>query len=99
MSRWLEFLNWIAIFPYAYLAYFLGEFVGSSPKTPRAAALLFWVYLAVFPGAVLIFNLLARRSRRVGWLGRSALWGLAPWGVLAVLGWAFPAFVKFLAVF
>lgn len=96
MSRWLEFINWIAIFPYAYLVYFLGLFVGSSPKTSQISAMLFWGYLAVFPVTVLVANLLGRESRKVGWRGKATLWMLVPWVVMAVQLWASPAFINLL---
>jgi hypothetical protein len=98
MSRWLEFLNWIAIVPYTYLVFFLGFFVGSSSKTSQISSALFWGYLAVFPVTVVVCNLLGRESRKVGWRGKAALWMLVPWGILAVLVWVFPAFVNLLLV-
>jgi hypothetical protein len=94
MSRWLAALSWLAVFPYAYVVFFLGCFVDDTARTPQTAAVLFWAYLAVYPVAVVVFNLLAWRLRSVGQKGWALVVSLLPYGVLAAAWFAFPVFVK-----
>lgn len=93
MSRVSEGLSWLLIFPYAYIAYFLGKMIGDSTRTPQVAAGLFWAYLVVYPVAVVVFNLVTRRLRARG-RGKLALAiSLVPYGVLAAAWASFAAFV------
>jgi uncharacterized membrane protein YhaH (DUF805 family) len=93
MSRVSEGLSWLLIFPYAYIAFFLGSMVGESARTPQTAAVLFWAYLAVYPVAVVVFNLITRRLRAAGKRPEALLVSLVPYGVLAALWASFAAFV------
>ncbi len=97
MSRVPEGLSWLLIFPYAYLAFFLGKLIGDSALTPQIAAGLFWAYLAVYPVAVVVFSLVTRRLRARG-RGRLALAvSLVPYCVLAAVGASFASFVGVLS--
>jgi hypothetical protein len=100
MSRVCTALSWLLVFPYAYIVFFLGNMVSCSAKTPQAAAIVFWAYLAAYPVSVLVCWLIARRWRAAGKAGRALAASLVPYGVLAV-GWtAFAPFVGLLcAVF
>lgn len=93
MSRVCVALSWLLIVPYAYIAFFLGWWVGDSAKTPPAAAVLFLSYLAVYPVAVLVCSLFARELRASGREGQALTVSLVPYGVLAVVWAAFAAFV------
>lgn len=93
MSRVSEGLSWLLIFPYAYLAYFLGKMIGDSARTPQVAAALFWAYLAVYPVAVVVFNFMTRRLRARGRRKLALAASLAPYAVLATAWVAFAAFV------
>ena len=97
MSRMFAVANWLAILPYAYIVYFLGRFVGDSPHTPMAAAVIFWGYLAIYPLMAIVCNAAARGLRRGGREAWASVAGLAPWGVLTAVCFLFPAFVGFLA--
>lgn len=96
MSRWLAVLSWLTVIPYAYAAFFVGDWVGGNAKTPQTAAILFWSYLAVYPTAVLAGNLAAWRMRVTGRRRRALAFSLFPYGVLAAAWFAFPAFVRML---
>ncbi|HWQ60873.1 MAG TPA: hypothetical protein VN521_01090 [Negativicutes bacterium] len=89
-------ISWLAIFPYAYIAFFLGGLVGDNAKTPQAAAVLFWAYLALYPAAVVVGNTLSWVLRRAGKRGRALAMSLLPYGVLAVVWVFFASFVKVL---
>ncbi|MDT8900815.1 hypothetical protein [Anaeroselena agilis] len=93
MSRVPECLSWLLVFPYAYIVYFLGNMVGGSPRTPQAAAVLFWAYLAVYPVAVVVFNFATRRLRARGRRNLALTASLVPYGVLAAAWVLFAAFV------
>lgn len=93
MSRVSEGLSWLLIFPYAYLAYFLGQMIGDSARTPQVAAALFWAYLAVYPVAVVVFNLVTRRLRARGRRKLALAVSLVPYGVLAAAWVSFATFV------
>jgi hypothetical protein len=96
MSRWLAIVSWLAVFPYGYVAYFLGDLVGDSARTPQPAAVLFWAYLAVYPAAVVVGNTLSWLMRRGGKRGRALAMSLLPYGVLAAVWFLFTAFVDML---
>lgn len=96
MSRWLTALSWLTIFPYAYIAFFLGNLVGDNAKTPQVAAVLFWSYLAVYPVAVLVCTLSAWRLRVTGRMGRALAMSVLPYGVLAAAWVFFASFVNVL---
>lgn len=96
MSRWLAVFSWLAVFPYAYVAFFVGDWVGDNARTPQAAAILFWSYLAVYPAAVVVGNLSAWRLRVAGKKGRALAFSLLPYGVLAAAWFSFSAFVRML---
>lgn len=96
MSRWLAVFSWLAIFPYAYIAFFVGGFVGENARTPQAAAILFWGYLAVYPAAVVVFNTLSWLKRRAGKRGKALAMSLVPYGVLTAVWLFFASFVSVL---
>jgi len=93
MSRVPEGLSWLLIFPYAYMAYFLGKMIGDSARTPQIAAGLFWAYLAVYPVAVVVFSLVTRRLRARGRRRLALAASLVPYGVLAAAWVSFAPFV------
>jgi uncharacterized membrane protein YhaH (DUF805 family) len=93
MSRVSEGLSWLLIFPYAYIVYFLGRMIGDSARTPQVAAVIFWTYLAVYPVAVVVFNLATRRLRARGKRKLALAVSLVPYGVLAAAWASFAAFV------
>lgn len=99
MSRVSEGLSWLLIFPYAYIAYFLGKMIGDNARTPQIAAVLFWAYLATYPAAVVVFNFVTRRLRARGRRRLALAVSLVPYGVLAAAWAAFAAFVGVLCRF
>jgi len=97
MSRVLEAVNWLLVFPYGYGAFLLGAMVGDNSRTPPVAAVVFWVYLAFYPVTVVACSLAARDLRRTGRAAAAIVASMLPFGVLAAAFVLFPAFVDLLA--
>jgi hypothetical protein len=96
MRRWLAIVSWLTVFPYGYIAYFLGDLVGNSARTPQTAAVVFWAYLAVYPAAVVVGNTLSWLLNRAGKRGGALAMSLLPYGVLVAVWLLFASFVDVL---